>query len=66
MLAGIYNAVSGVVTAQRRQEVVSENLANVNVPGFRRMFAPPQQVRLSALGSPVAKGSGCSAGGPRF
>ena len=36
MADGIYVAVSGSVAQLRRMETVSNNLANVNTPGFRR------------------------------
>lgn len=36
MLAGIYSAASAMRTAEFQQEVISTNLAHLNVPGFRR------------------------------
>ena len=36
MLTGIYNAASAMRTAQFQQDVISTNLAHLNVPGFRR------------------------------
>lgn len=36
MNSGIYPAVSGSVAAMRRLDVISNNLANVNTPGFKK------------------------------
>jgi flagellar basal-body rod protein FlgF len=36
MIRGIYNAATALEAAQQNQEVVSENLANATVPGYRR------------------------------
>lgn len=35
MLRGFYTAASGMITGQRQQEMISNNLANVNTPGFK-------------------------------
>lgn len=36
MNSGMYAAVSGSLTAMRRLDVISNNLANVNTPGFKK------------------------------
>lgn len=36
MLAGVYSAASAMKTAEFQQDVISTNLAHLNVPGFRR------------------------------
>lgn len=35
MLRGFYTAASGMITQQRQQDALSNNLANVNTPGFK-------------------------------
>src|SRR5699024_10469581 len=35
MLRGFYTATSGMIAQQRHQEALSNNMANVNTPGFR-------------------------------
>ena len=35
MNSGMYAAVSGNLAAMRRLDVISNNLANVNTPGFK-------------------------------
>jgi len=35
LLRGFYTAASGMVAQQRRQEMISNNLANVNTPGYK-------------------------------
>lgn len=35
MLRGFYTAASGMIAQQRRQEIVSNNIANVNTPGYK-------------------------------
>jgi flagellar hook-associated protein 1 len=48
-LSGFNTAVTGLSAAQRAIEVTSQNIANVNTPGYSR-----QQVQLSSLGSTTA------------
>lgn len=36
MIRGIYTAVSGLITQEARQDVISNNLANVNTVGYKR------------------------------
>ena len=35
MIRGLYTAVSGLITQQSKQEVVTNNIANVNTVGFK-------------------------------
>ncbi|MBE4907277.1 flagellar hook-basal body protein [Bacillus luteolus] len=35
MLRGLYSAASGMLTQQRRSEILSNNMANSNTPGFK-------------------------------
>lgn len=35
MLRGLYLATSGMITQQRQQETLSNNLANINTPGYK-------------------------------
>ncbi|RDW22240.1 flagellar biosynthesis protein FlgC [Oceanobacillus arenosus] len=35
MLRGFYTAASGMITQQRQQEVLANNIANVNTPGYK-------------------------------
>jgi flagellar basal-body rod protein FlgF len=37
MIRGLYSAATGIEGATRSQEVAAENLANANVPGYRRV-----------------------------
>ncbi len=38
VIRGIYTGATGMITQQRRLDVISNNLANVNTPGFKRDF----------------------------
>lgn len=40
MIPGLYSAATAMDAANRRQEVVSENLANLQMPGYRRRMMP--------------------------
>lgn len=35
MLRGLYTAASGMMTQQRRHDVITNNIANINTPGFK-------------------------------
>jgi flagellar hook-associated protein 1 FlgK len=45
-LSGFNTAVSGLSAAQRAMEVIAQNIANANTPGYSR-----QQVQLSSVGA---------------
>ncbi|MCS7459978.1 flagellar hook-basal body protein [Paenibacillus doosanensis] len=36
MLRGLYTAASGMIAQQRRHDIVTNNIANVNTPGFKQ------------------------------
>lgn len=36
MLRGLYTAASGMIAQQRRHDVVTNNIANINTPGFKQ------------------------------
>lgn len=61
MLRGFYTAASGMLTQQRRQEALANNLANQNTPGFKAdqpvMQAFPEMLmqRMEAYKSPIRK-----------
>lgn len=54
MIRGLYTAGAGMIAQQRRQEMLTNNLANVNTPGYKAdqasMRAFPNQL-LKALGT---------------
>ena len=35
MIRGLYTAVSGMITEEAKQNVITNNLANVTTPGFK-------------------------------
>lgn len=39
MLRGLYSAASGMIAQQRRHDTVTNNIANINTPGFRQVEA---------------------------
>ncbi len=47
------SATSGMMTAQTQLRVVSDNIANVNTPGYARKVVDQQSVTLSAKGGGV-------------
>jgi flagellar basal-body rod protein FlgG len=53
MIRGIYTSISGVIAAQRRMDVLGNNIANVNTTGFKEALATQ-----SALGMPVGTTAG--------
>lgn len=55
MLRGLYTAASGMMAQQRRHDTVTNNIANINTPGFKSMNAVMRtfpDVLISALGGP--------------
>ncbi|GAA4874039.1 flagellar hook-basal body complex protein FlhO [Paenibacillus vulneris] len=36
MLRGLYTAASGMISQQRRHDIVTNNIANINTPGFKQ------------------------------
>jgi len=53
MIRGIYTSISGVIAAQRRMDVLGNNIANVNTTGFKEALATQ-----SALGMGVGTTAG--------
>ena len=37
MLTGLYSAATGISAAEQQQEFIAQNLANINMPGYRRV-----------------------------
>ena len=35
MFRGVYTATSGMIATQRKQEMLTQNLANLNTPGYK-------------------------------
>lgn len=42
MLRGLYTAASGMMTEQRRHDTVTQNIANINTPGYKQVNAVAQ------------------------
>ncbi|WP_308636675.1 flagellar hook-basal body protein [Paenibacillus silvisoli] len=63
MLRGMYTAASGMISQQRRHDTVTNNISNINTPGYKQKSAvthsfPDMLLRLSG----VADGGGRSVG----
>ncbi|MFG6119485.1 flagellar hook-basal body protein [Thalassobacillus sp. B23F22_16] len=62
MLRGFYTAASGMIAQQRRQEALSNNMANANTPGFKsdqgvmRAFPELLMQRMEAKSMPTGRG----------
>ncbi len=53
MLRGLYTAASGMIAQQRRHDTVTNNIANLNTPGFKAMNAMTRafpDMLISAMG----------------
>ena len=50
MLRSLYSAVSGLKTHQTRMDVIGNNIANVNTPGYKRKDLNFQGVLTEELG----------------
>lgn len=53
MLRGLYTAASGMITQQRRHDMITNNIANLNTPGFKASNAVNRSfpdMLISALG----------------
>ena len=37
MLPGLYNAATGMIAVEQRQDIIANNLANISTPGYKRM-----------------------------
>lgn len=62
MLRGFYTAASGMIAQQRQQEAMSNNIANVNTPGYRadrgvlKAFPEMLMERIQSKEIPVKRG----------
>ncbi|SEA68661.1 flagellar basal-body rod protein FlgG [Thalassobacillus cyri] len=62
MLRGFYTAASGIIAQQRRQEALSNNMANANTPGYKsdqgvmRAFPELLMQRVEAKSIPPGRG----------
>lgn len=54
---GLNTALSGLLTAQRGLDVVSQNVVNVNTVGYTRKVMQPESVTLGGKGSGVQAGA---------
>jgi len=65
MLRGLYSSATGLKVLQRKQDVLANNVANANTPGFKRdqivLRSFPEQVILSRE---TGKGAGAKVVGP--
>ncbi|WP_270166274.1 flagellar hook-basal body protein [Paenibacillus sp. SYP-B4298] len=60
MLRGLYTAAAGMVTQQRRHDTVTNNISNLNTPGFKQVNAiarsfPEMLIELTGLGEEHSK-----------
>lgn len=37
MISGLYTAASGMIAVEQRQDIISNNLANISTPGYKRL-----------------------------
>ncbi|CAH0118053.1 MULTISPECIES: flagellar hook-basal body protein [unclassified Paenibacillus] len=63
MLRGLYSAASGMMTQQRRHDTVTNNIANLNTPGYKQVNAaarafPEMLIALVGADNPGAKSIG--------
>lgn len=63
MLRGFYSAAAGMMAQQRRTEMLTNNIANANTPGFKadqgtlRAFPEMLMQRMEAVSSPTTNGN---------
>jgi flagellar basal-body rod protein FlgF len=63
MLRGLYAAAAGMVTQQRRHDTVTNNISNINTPGFKQVNAisrsfPDMLLELTGIQGEKPKGIG--------
>lgn len=46
MIRGAYTSISGIIAAQRRMDILGDNIANVNTPGFKQSLSTQASVEL--------------------
>lgn len=57
MIRGLYTAAAGMLTQQKRQDILTNNLANINTPGYKQdqaMMRSFPEVFLQAIQEPFA------------
>lgn len=54
MITGLYSAASGLAVAAHRQDVIAENLAHVNVPGYRGRSMATSSFEAAMAGVPTS------------
>ncbi len=54
---GLNAAVSGLLTNQKGLDVISQNIVNVNTPGFVRKVMTPESVVVAGIGAGVQQGA---------
>lgn len=70
MIRGLYTAASGMLALQRRQEALSNNLANINTPGYKqdvgviRSFPEQLLARINDSNGPTVDGLPAMTGQP--
>ncbi|RNB82066.1 flagellar hook-basal body protein [Brevibacillus fluminis] len=70
MIRGLYTAASGMLAMQRRQEALSNNLANINTPGYKedagviRSFPEQLLARINDQNGPTVDGMPSMTGQP--
>ncbi|MEI7745030.1 MAG: flagellar hook-basal body protein [Chloroflexota bacterium] len=55
MIRGAYTSISGMIAAQRRMDILGDNIANVNTTGFKQSFATQASLEM---GVGLASGGG--------
>ena len=65
MSYGMYISAAGADAQSRRLEILSNNLANVDTPGFKRELAIPRE-RLNVHGGAIALSHPLAASGARI
>ncbi len=61
MLVGLYSAATGLNASERMHEIIAENLAHLNVPGYRGQIPSAQtfeQAMAGQMGTPSPEGHG--------
>ncbi len=46
MIRGAYTSISGIIAAQRRMDILGDNIANVNTPGFKQSLSTQASAEL--------------------
>lgn len=57
MLSGLYSAATGIISSEKHQQVISENLASLNVPGYRRTTSNFSELIARSQGRPALVGT---------